>query len=134
VNVGDSIPELKTTPDRFLTVRYAGASGDFNPFHYDSDFARSRGFRGVFAHGLFIAGVLGQTLVAWSGPTMLRRLKVRFVDQVWLGDVLTFRAVVVKLYGPQGNEQADLDCTVVSGDSRDVLRGSATLGKPSVPK
>ena len=50
---GDQIPELKVTPDRYLTVRYAGASGDFNPIHIDEDFARQVGLPGRILHGLW---------------------------------------------------------------------------------
>ena len=50
---GERIPELKVTPDRYVTYRYAGASGDFNPIHIDEEFARSVGFPGRILHGLW---------------------------------------------------------------------------------
>ena len=79
MNVGDSIPELKTTPDRFLTVRYAGASGDFNPIHIDEDFAKQVGLPGKILHGLWtMAQVARAQTEAAGGPESLRRLAVQF--------------------------------------------------------
>jgi acyl dehydratase len=54
LKVGDSIPELKVTPDKYLPYRYAGASGDFNPIHIDPEFARQVGLPGNILHGLWM--------------------------------------------------------------------------------
>jgi acyl dehydratase len=79
VNAGDAIPELKTTPDRFLTVRYAGASGDFNPIHIDEDFAKQVGLPGKILHGLWtMAQVARAQTEAAGGPQALQRLAVQF--------------------------------------------------------
>jgi acyl dehydratase len=76
---GDAIPELKVTPDRYLTVRYAGASGDFNPIHIDEDFARQVGLPGRILHGLWsMAQVARAQTDAGGGPHALRRLSVQF--------------------------------------------------------
>jgi acyl dehydratase len=79
MNQGDSIPELRVTPDRFLTVRYAGASGDYNPIHIDEEFARSVGLPGRILHGLYsMAQVARAQTEAGGGPGSLRRLSVQF--------------------------------------------------------
>ena len=76
---GQEIPELKVTPDRYLTVRYAGASGDFNPIHIDEDFARQVGLPGRILHGLWtMAQVARAQTDAAGGPATLRRLSVQF--------------------------------------------------------
>ena len=76
---GDAIPELKVTPDRYLTVRYAGASGDFNPIHIDDDFARQVGLPGKILHGLWtMAQVARAQTEAAGGPHALKRLSVTF--------------------------------------------------------
>ena len=76
---GDEIPELKVTHDRYLTVRYAGASGDFNPIHIDEDFARQVGLPGKILHGLWtMAQVARAHTEAGGGPDSLRRLRVQF--------------------------------------------------------
>jgi acyl dehydratase len=76
---GDTLPELKVTPDRYLTVRYAGASGDFNPIHIDDDFAREVGLPGKILHGLWtMAQVARAQTEAAGGPHALKRLSVTF--------------------------------------------------------
>jgi acyl dehydratase len=79
MNTGDDIPTLKVTPDRYLTVRYAGASGDFNPIHIDDDFAREVGLPGKILHGLWtMAQVARAQTEAAGGPHALKRLSVTF--------------------------------------------------------
>jgi acyl dehydratase len=76
---GEQLPELKVTPDRYLTVRYAGASGDFNPIHIDDDFAQQVGLPGKILHGLWtMAQVARAQTEAAGGPHALRRLEVQF--------------------------------------------------------
>src|SRR5207247_1974222 len=79
VNEGDQFTELKVTPDRFQTVRYAGASGDYNPIHIDEDVAKSVGLPGRILHGLYtMAQVARAHTEAGGGPESLKRLSVQF--------------------------------------------------------
>ena len=79
MNEGDELPTLKVTPDKYLTVRYAGASGDFNPIHVDDDFAREVGLPGKILHGLWMmAQVARAHTEAAGGPHALKRLSVTF--------------------------------------------------------
>ena len=77
--VGAQIPELRITPDKYLTVRYAGASGDFNPIHVDEEFAKAVGLPGRILHGLWtMAQVARAETEAAGGPEHLKRLSVQF--------------------------------------------------------
>jgi len=76
---GAEIPELKVTPDRYLTYRYAGASGDFNAIHIDEEFAKQVGLPGLILHGLWtMAQVARAQTDAAGGPESLRSLSVQF--------------------------------------------------------
>jgi acyl dehydratase len=74
---------------RQMFVRYAGASGDLNPMHYDDELARSAGYPSVFAQGMLSAALLAGFATDWLGARNVRRFGVRFNEQVWPGDVLT---------------------------------------------
>jgi acyl dehydratase len=79
LQVGRQIPELRVTPDKYLTVRYAGASGDFNPIHIDEEFARAVGLPGRILHGLWTMAQLARAQTqAAGGPEHLKRLSVQF--------------------------------------------------------
>ena len=77
---GDSIPELKVTPDKYLPHRYAGASGDFNPIHIDKEFATAVGLPGNILHGLWMMAQVARahTQAAGGDPRALRKLSVQF--------------------------------------------------------
>ena len=76
---GDELPRLDVTPDRFLTFRYAGASGDFNPIHIDEEFAKQVGLPGRILHGLYSMALVARAQTeAAGGPQSLRRLRVQF--------------------------------------------------------
>jgi acyl dehydratase len=80
MNAGDSIPELKVTPDKYLPHRYAGASGDFNPIHIDPEFAKQVGLPRNILHGLYTMALVarGSAALAGGDPRALKRLKVQF--------------------------------------------------------
>jgi acyl dehydratase len=79
LQAGSQIPEVRVTPDKYLTARYAGASGDFNPIHIDEEFARAVGLPGRILHGLWtMAQVARAQTEAVGGPEHLKRLSVQF--------------------------------------------------------
>jgi acyl dehydratase len=121
--VGDTLPPTTVGPlSRTDFVRYAGAGGDFNPIHHDEPFAQAAGLPQVFGMGMLHAGILGARLARWVGPEQVRRFQVRFVGQVWPGDVLTFSGAVEEV----ADGLAQLTLTVTRQDGEAVLRASAT--------
>ena len=97
MNVGDEF-ELKITPDRYVTVRYAGASGDFNPIHVDEEFARQVGLPGRILHGLWtMAQVARAHTEALGGPEKLERLSVQFRGMGRMEEEIIVHGTVVEL-------------------------------------
>ena len=97
MNAGDRF-EMKVTPDRYVTVRYAGASGDFNPIHVDDEFARHVGLPGKILHGLYtMAQVARAHTEALGGPERLERLSVQFRGLGRLEEEITVRGTVTAI-------------------------------------
>jgi acyl dehydratase len=97
---GDELHELKVVPDRFLTVRYAGASGDFNPIHIDEEFARSVGLPGRILHGLWTMAQVARAAGEAAGdPLALKRLSVQFRGMGLLEQEITVKQTVKDVDG-----------------------------------
>jgi acyl dehydratase len=97
MQAGDAI-ELEVTPDPYVTVRYAGASGDFNPIHIDEQYAQSAGLPGRILHGLWtMAQVARAHTEAAGGPESLKRLSVQFRGMGVLGEPIKVTGTVEEM-------------------------------------
>jgi acyl dehydratase len=123
VTVGDTAPPLVVENlTRTMFVRYAGASGDFNPMHHDDTIAAQVGNPSVFGHGMLTAGLMARVVKDWLGPEALRRIQVRFAKQVWPGETLTFTATVTAVH----DDTVDLDLQAANAEGEVKLTGTAT--------
>lgn len=87
---GAEIPELKTKEIHHMDlVRYAGASGDFNPIHTDPAFADKVGLGGTIAHGMFVMAQIGRCVTDWVNPIQIHSYGVKFKSMARPGQVLT---------------------------------------------
>ncbi len=124
MNAGDLLPDLTITPDRHVTVRYAGASGDFNPIHIDEELARSVGLPGRILHGLWtMAQVARAQTEAAGGPEALRRLSVQFRGMGVPEQEVRVSSKVREVK----DGQAVVDAEARQGETRIVRRGEAVL-------
>ena len=97
VSVGDQIPALSKVVKREQVKAYADASGDQNPLHQDDTFARSVGFPGIIAHGMFSMAHLVKAITDWAGdPDALKSIKVQFRAVVYMDETLVARGEVVE--------------------------------------
>lgn len=103
VQVGDGIPKLVKSPVSHLQlVRYAGASGDFNPLHTDPKIGELIGLGGIIAHGMLVMGFVGQMLSDYVGPAALRKFGVRFKGMTHLEDVITCTGTITEKHEVDG--------------------------------
>jgi acyl dehydratase len=102
VMAGDALPPVAHTIERADLVRYAGASGDFNPIHWNEEWATSVGLPGVIAHGMFSMAVAARMISAFAGdPAAVKRLRVRFSAMIRPGQTLTVAGEVAAVDGKQ---------------------------------
>ncbi|MSQ33704.1 MAG: hypothetical protein EXR60_04725 [Dehalococcoidia bacterium] len=116
---------------RTAIVRYAGASGDFNPVHHDELYAIRRGNDRVFAMGMLSAGYLSHLVGDWLGPGNLRNLSFQFRSQVWPGDVLTCKGVIKRKYEASGERRVDADLRVENQRGEAAIVGAVTAALPT---
>ena len=120
----DEHRSLSVTPDRYLTYRYAGASGDFNPIHLDDEFARSVGLPGRILHGLWtMAQVARAQTEAAGSPEALRSLKVQFRGMALPEQEITVTSTVRE----RGDGEVVVACDAEQGGKRIIRNGEAVL-------
>jgi acyl dehydratase len=130
--VGDTGPPVVVEDlEREDFVRYAGASGDFNPIHYDEPLADAAGYESVFGQGMLTAGFAAQAVSDWFGLANVRSFGVRFESQVWPGSTVTAVAEVtaISVDGDTATVEADVRATTEDGET--VLSGEATAELPA---
>jgi len=125
VEVGQEVGRREVTVDRARLVRYAGASGDFNPIHWNDRVARSVGLPDVIAHGMWTMGAAVPVVVDWAGdPGAVVDYQVRFTRPVPVPDPGGATLEVVAVVGA-----VDADAGTVRVDLTVTLDGVRVLGK-----
>ena len=126
IAVGDIVAERWVQISRDSLVRYAGASGDFNPIHYRDDVANAVGLPGVLAHGMLTMGLAVETIVPWLGDSgRILEYGVRFTRPVLVDQEAGADVHVVAKVGAVSEDEARIDLTVSSGEQ-------TVLGKAQV--
>ncbi|AZC14739.1 MaoC/PaaZ C-terminal domain-containing protein [Microbacterium sp. ABRD28] len=126
VTVGDVVAERTIHLTRESLVRYAGASGDFNPIHYRDDIAAEVGLPGVLAHGMLTMGVAVGTIMPWLGDGgRILDYGVRFTRPVVVDAVDGADLHIVARIGQVTDEAVRIDLTVTAADT-------TVLGKAQV--
>ena len=125
---GDSIPELKVTPDKYLPHRYAGASGDFNPIHIDPDFAKQVGLPGNILHGLWMMAQVarGNAQLADGDPRALKRLSVQFRGMGFPEQELVVSGTVKEAEG----DRLIVDTVASQGENQVIRNAEAEIRVP----
>ena len=125
---GTSIPHLVFGPvTRAMLALYAGASGDHNPIHIDSDYAVAAGQKDVFAQGMLSYGVLARTVTEWAGQANLLSLDVRFVSITHVHDVVTCTGTIVERFDRDGEGCVRVALRAAVQDGRTTLEGEAIV-------
>jgi acyl dehydratase len=131
VSEGDEAPVRSHVLTRTDLVRYAGASGDFNPMHHDEVLAVAAGQPSVFGHGMFSMGFLGSALTDYVGIGNVRRFQVRFAKQTWPDEDLRTKIVVTSKRVEDGDHLVDFDVRLANAAGEEKAVGEATAVVPS---
>ncbi|UHQ96376.1 MaoC family dehydratase [Natrinema halophilum] len=133
LEVGDRSPMLEISDIKVSDfVRYAGASGDFNPLHYDHDFTTSQGYDDVFAMGMLNTAFLSNVVVEWLGLSTVTHYRTQFDAIAWPGDDLTGYAEVASV----DDDDASVTCDLVmeNGEGERVISGTVSADLPTRDK
>ncbi|MDL5038010.1 MaoC family dehydratase [Comamonas sp. Y6] len=129
VQVGDALPTLDLPPiNRTTLALFAGASGDHNPIHIDTDFARKAGMPDVFAHGMLGMAWLGRLLTNWAPQSRLRRFDVRFQGITHLANAISCSGRVVEKRDADRSVRVEVQSSNQHGQTK--IAGDAWISLP----
>ncbi|MGE8317854.1 MAG: MaoC family dehydratase [Comamonas sp.] len=128
LQAGDALPPLALPPvDRTMLALFAGASGDHNRIHIDSDYARRAGMPDVFAHGMLSMAWLGRLLTRWVDQRRLRGFGVRFTGITHLGDAITCTGRVMEKFEADGERRVRLEIQTANQQGETRIVGDAIV-------
>lgn len=128
ITVGTEIPMLELPPiSRTTLALYAGASGDHNAIHIDSDFAKHAGMPDVFAQGMLSMAYLGRMLTNWRPQSKLRRFSNKFTAITHLQDVIICSGKVVEIITTNNETLARCEVKAVTATGEKTLVGEALV-------
>ena len=131
VREGDEAPPVVVANiTRTQIVKYAGASGDFNPIHHDELYAIRAGNERVFAMGMMTAGFLSRMVTDWVGDGNLRKYKMRFATRIWPGDTVTCKGKITKKYTRDGKNYIEADVFAENQNSEKAIIGAIVAQLP----
>ena len=132
VKEGEALPEVRLEGlTRSDFVRYAGASGDFNPIHHDQTFAETAGNPTVFAMGMLNAGILSRVVTRFVGRPAVRRFRVRFATRAWPGDHVICRGTVTRKFEEDGEKLIEGDMVAANQKGETLISGSFVAALPA---
>lgn len=117
VKVGEQLPSQQVTVDQAQLIQYAGASGDFNPLHWQQEFAEEVSpTGGVIAHGMFSTGHAARVVAEWAGgPEKVLRVGASFRKPWPVGETATFGGEVVELDAAARTATVEIWCELETG-------------------
>ena len=132
IAIGCEIPLLVKQPTTRQLVMWAGASGDYNPIHYDKDFAQSRGLPGIIVHGQLVCSFLGQLMTDWMGEQgNLRKLTCSYKGMNFPGEALVCKGKVTNKYVEDGEHYVECSIWAENGNGEKTVSGMAVIIMPS---
>jgi acyl dehydratase len=130
IAIGDEIPVLVKKPvSKVQLVRYAGASGDFNPLHTDPEAGKAAGI-GQIAHGMLIMGFVAEAVTNWVPKKYLRKFSVRFAGMTRPDDVITVTGRVTEKNQDSGTNVVKGEVLAKNQKDETVIAGSFTAALP----
>ena len=131
LNVGDQLPPLEFGAiSRHILALYCGGSGDHNPIHVDSDFAKAAGYDDVFAHGMLSMAILGRMLTNWTAQENIKSVSVRFVAITKVLDEVTASATISDKTIEDGEQRLTLEIETTTQAGAKTLSGTAIVAVP----
>jgi len=132
IALGDEITPLVKHPTTRQLVMWAGASGDYNPIHYDKDFAQSQRLPSVIVHGALVGCFLGQLITDWIGEQgMVHNFSCSYRGMNFPGEAIICQGKVAKKYIENGKHYVECDIRAENSEGEKTVLGKTIVIVPS---
>jgi acyl dehydratase len=126
LQVGESLKEIQLDPvSRIDLIKYAGASGDFNPIHTIDEEANKAGLPGIIAHGMWTMGNLAKLFTPYFDDGFVQDYSIRFKGMVFLNDVITLKATLKEVV----DNKLRFQVQAVNQNGNEVLKGEVLFNQ-----